>query len=89
LKALSAEIAATDPILVFDTSTWRRHPSILEPAEVGAIIDGMFAKFRFEGSVEVTLEANPGTVDEARLSGFRSAGVNRLNIGVQSFGKIT
>ena len=60
-------------------------PSILEPAEVKEIIDGLFSKFRFEGSVEVTLEANPGTVDFENSRGFRSAGVNRLNIGVQSF----
>jgi oxygen-independent coproporphyrinogen-3 oxidase len=87
LKALSAEIAATDPeSLVFDTLyIGGGTPSILEPAEVGALIDGLLAKFRFEGPVEVTLEANPGTVDEAKLRGFRSAGVTRLNIGVQSF----
>ena len=87
LKALSSEIAAADPeMLTFDTIyIGGGTPSILEPEEVGAIIGGLSAKFRFEGPVEVTLEANPGTVDEAKLDGFRSAGVNRLNIGVQSF----
>lgn len=87
LKALSCEIEAVDPEpLVFDTIyIGGGTPSILEPAEVGAIIEGLFAKFRFERPVEVTLEANPGTVDEEKLSGFRSAGITRLNIGIQSF----
>jgi oxygen-independent coproporphyrinogen-3 oxidase len=87
LKALLSEIAAADPgPLVFDTIyLGGGTPSILEPAEVGSIIAGLYAKFRFEGRVEVTLEANPGTVDGEKLDGFRSAGVNRLNIGVQSF----
>jgi len=87
LKALSSEISAANPgPLVFDTiCIGGGTPSILEPADVKEIIDGLFSKFRFDGSVEVTLEANPGTVDFEKLKGFRSAGVNRLNIGVQSF----
>ena len=87
LQALSSEISAADSgLLVFDTIyIGGGTPSILEPAEVKGIIDGLLSKFRFEGSVEVTLETNPGTVDFEKLKGFRSAGVNRLNIGVQSF----
>ena len=87
LAALSSEISAADPgRLVFDTiCIGGGTPSILEPAEVKGIIHGLFSKFRFGGPVEVTLEANPGTVDFDKLKGFRSAGVNRLNIGVQSF----
>jgi oxygen-independent coproporphyrinogen-3 oxidase len=87
LEALSSEIAAADPgPRVFDTLyIGGGTPSILEPAEVEAIVDGVFSKFRFERPVEVTMEVNPGTVDSAKLRGFRSAGVNRLNIGVQSF----
>jgi oxygen-independent coproporphyrinogen-3 oxidase len=87
LQALSFEISAADPgPLAFDTIyIGGGTPSILDPAEVRGIIDGVFAKFRFEQPVEVTLEANPGTVDFEKLKGFRSAGVNRLNLGVQSF----
>jgi oxygen-independent coproporphyrinogen-3 oxidase len=87
LEALSAEIAAAGPgPLAFDTLyIGGGTPSLLEPAEVAAIIAGLFAKFRFEAPVEITLEANPGTLDAEKLAGFRSAGVNRLNIGVQSF----
>ncbi len=87
LKALSAEIAAAEPgPPAFDTIYFGGGtPSILDPAEVERIIDQLNARFRLAGPVEVTLEANPGTVDPEKLKGFRSAGVNRINIGVQSF----
>ena len=87
LKALSYEISAADPgLLVFDTIyIGGGTPSILEPEEIRVVMDGLFSKFRFEAPVEVTLEANPGTVGSEKLMGFRAAGVNRLNIGVQSF----
>lgn len=87
LKALSAEIAAADAgPLAFDTIYFGGGtPSILDPAEVEGIIDQLDARFRLAGPVEVTLEANPGTVDPEKLKGFRSAGVNRINVGVQSF----
>ncbi|MCU0591084.1 MAG: radical SAM family heme chaperone HemW [Desulfobacterales bacterium] len=87
LKALSAEIAAAEagPPL-FDTIYFGGGtPSILDPAEVERIIDQLKSKFRLAGALEVTLEANPGTVDADNLKGFRSAGVNRLNLGIQSF----
>ena len=89
LEALSSEISAANPgPLAFDTIyIGGGTPSLLEPQEVKTIIEGLFSKFRFEQPVEVTLEVNPGTVDFEKLQGFRSAGVNRLNIGVQSFQK--
>ena len=87
LEALSSEIAAAEPgPRAFDTIyIGGGTPSLLAPAEVEAIVEGLFSKFRFERPVEVTLEANPGTVGLEELLGFRSAGVNRLNLGVQSF----
>ncbi|MCU0558766.1 MAG: radical SAM family heme chaperone HemW [Desulfobacterales bacterium] len=60
-------------------------PSLLAPAEVARILAALFAHLRFEAPVEITLEANPGTLGPQALAGFRAAGVNRLNIGVQSF----
>jgi oxygen-independent coproporphyrinogen-3 oxidase len=87
LAALQAEIASAHAEgLVFDTIyIGGGTPSTLLPAEVGRIIESLAARFRFEGAVEVTLEANPGTVGPDKLKGFRAAGVNRLTIGVQSF----
>ena len=60
-------------------------PSLLEPDEIARIIAACRAAFDVAGDAEITLEANPESVDEARLAGFRAAGVNRLSFGVQSF----
>lgn len=60
-------------------------PSLMPPEALGRLLEGADRLFPFEAGCEVTLEANPGTVDEGRFRGFRAAGVNRLSIGVQSF----
>ena len=60
-------------------------PSLLEPEEVGRIIAACEEAFDIAPDREVTLEANPETVTEARLAAYRSAGVNRVSFGVQSF----
>ena len=60
-------------------------PSLLEPADVARVIDACERAFDVAADREVTLEANPETVDAARLAAFRAAGVNRLSFGVQSF----
>lgn len=60
-------------------------PSLLEPDEVGRIVDACQSVFDVAGDAEVTLEANPESVDRDRLEKFRRAGVNRLSFGVQSF----
>jgi putative oxygen-independent coproporphyrinogen III oxidase len=60
-------------------------PSLLEPHEIRRIIDACESAFAVAADREVTLEANPESVSEARLAGFRAAGVNRVSFGVQSF----
>jgi len=60
-------------------------PSLLDPSEVGRIIAACRESFDVTTDAEVTLEANPESVDVARLEAFRDAGVNRLSFGVQSF----
>jgi oxygen-independent coproporphyrinogen-3 oxidase len=60
-------------------------PSLLAADEVKAIIDECRATAGLAGDAEITLEANPETVDASLLEGFRRAGVNRLSFGVQSF----
>ena len=59
-------------------------PSLMDPETVGALIDKAKALFPHEDDLEVTLEANPGTMTLQKCEGFRSAGVNRLSMGVQS-----
>jgi putative oxygen-independent coproporphyrinogen III oxidase len=60
-------------------------PSLFSPQSIDALLSGVRARFTLEPDAEVTLEANPGTVEAARFRGFRSAGVNRISIGIQSF----
>jgi oxygen-independent coproporphyrinogen-3 oxidase len=60
-------------------------PSLLEPAEVARIVAACRDAFDVARGAEVTLEANPESVDVGKLSALREAGVNRLSFGVQSF----
>ena len=60
-------------------------PSLFSPESIDALLSGVRARLRLEPGAEITLEANPGTVEAARFRGFRSAGVNRISVGVQSF----
>jgi putative oxygen-independent coproporphyrinogen III oxidase len=60
-------------------------PSLFAPESIDTLLSGVRARLPLEPGAEVTLEANPGTVEAARFRGFRDAGVNRISIGVQSF----
>jgi oxygen-independent coproporphyrinogen-3 oxidase len=60
-------------------------PSLFSPASIDALLSGVRARLALDPEAEITLEANPGTVEAARFRGFRAAGVNRISIGVQSF----
>ena len=60
-------------------------PSLFAPDEIGAILDGVRSHLRVSGEAEITMEANPGSVECGAARGYRDAGVNRLSIGAQSF----
>ena len=60
-------------------------PSLFAPATIGELLAAARALWPFVDGAEITLEANPGTVDADRLRGLRAAGVNRISFGVQSF----
>jgi oxygen-independent coproporphyrinogen-3 oxidase len=60
-------------------------PSLLSPAAVGAVLEGIAARLPLAAEAEITLEANPGTAEADRFAGYRAAGVNRLSLGIQSF----
>ncbi|MGI8551609.1 MAG: radical SAM family heme chaperone HemW [Dehalococcoidia bacterium] len=60
-------------------------PSLLPLAEMGAILQTVRDFYQIGSDVELSLEANPGTVDEEHLRGLRKLGFNRISIGVQSF----
>jgi putative oxygen-independent coproporphyrinogen III oxidase len=60
-------------------------PSLWEPALFAEVLREAKGLFGVPDAAEITLEANPGTTDEARFTAFRAAGANRISIGVQSF----
>jgi putative oxygen-independent coproporphyrinogen III oxidase len=60
-------------------------PSLFDPRSIARLLDFAQLRFGFEPGIEITLEANPGTVDSAKLAGMRAAGINRLSFGAQSF----
>jgi oxygen-independent coproporphyrinogen-3 oxidase len=59
-------------------------PSLMQPETVGAILDSIGKHWRVAPDVEVTLEANPTSVEATRFRGYRAAGVNRVSLGVQA-----
>ncbi len=60
-------------------------PSLFSAPAIARILDGAERLIGFAPSIEITLEANPGTVEQQKFKGFREAGINRLSIGIQSF----
>jgi putative oxygen-independent coproporphyrinogen III oxidase len=60
-------------------------PSLFSPEAIDRLLSGIRARLPLDQNIEVTLEANPGTVELERFRGFRAAGINRLSIGIQSF----
>lgn len=60
-------------------------PSLFSPESIGTILEAAEQQIGFNDNIEITLEANPGTFEQEKFRGFRTAGVNRLSIGIQSF----
>ena len=60
-------------------------PSTFQPTSIGKLLAWVAATFPIANDCEITMEANPGTVDAAHFAGYRDAGVNRISVGVQSF----
>ena len=88
VRAFAAEIAATaariPPRAVSTIFFGGGTPSLMQPGTVGAVIDAVARHWSIAPDVEVTLEANPTSVEARRFQGFRSAGVNRVSLGVQA-----
>ncbi len=59
-------------------------PSLMAPETTAAVIEGIGRRWRLDPNAEITLEANPTSVEAARFAGYRAAGVNRLSLGVQA-----
>ena len=88
VRAFAAEIAATAARAPGRTVTTifmgGGTPSLMKPQTVGAILDAIGRHWSVAPDVEVTLEANPTSVEATRFAGYRAAGVNRVSLGVQA-----
>jgi oxygen-independent coproporphyrinogen-3 oxidase len=87
LKALISEmeLVSTEG-LCFDTLyIGGGTPSVYGYHDIGRIVSAVLQNFDLQPDSEITIEANPGTVSLEQLNGYRKAGINRINIGVQSF----
>ncbi len=60
-------------------------PSLFAPEQIARLIEALRARAGFAQDAEITLEANPGTIERGRFAGYRDAGVNRVSLGAQSF----
>ena len=87
LKALAKEMELVEwDLPVFDTFyLGGGTPSVLGAGEIEQVIESGFRQFSFRQDVEMTVEVNPGTITAEKLENFCKIGINRLNIGVQSF----
>ncbi|MDQ7915358.1 radical SAM family heme chaperone HemW [Pseudomonas sp. 102515] len=60
-------------------------PSLFSAEALGRLLDGVARRLTFAPDIEITLEANPGTFEQAKFVAYRGLGINRLSIGIQSF----
>lgn len=60
-------------------------PSLFSGEAIGILLDGIRARLPFAPDVEITMEANPGTVEHGRFAAYAATGVNRISLGAQSF----
>lgn len=89
IDAVIADLESALPLI------WGRHihsifigggtPSLFSPTAIDRLLSDIRARLQLEAGCEITLEANPGTFEKERFRGYRSAGVTRLSVGVQSF----
>jgi putative oxygen-independent coproporphyrinogen III oxidase len=60
-------------------------PSLFQPEEFARLLTALKQRIAFADDVEITMEANPGTIERGRFSGYAQAGINRVSLGAQSF----
>ncbi len=84
LADLAAEARVTGPRRVHSIFFGGGTPSLMTPATTGAVIDAAARLWSLDATCEITLEANPSSVEAARFAGFAAAGVNRVSLGLQA-----
>ncbi|MFZ4077118.1 MAG: radical SAM family heme chaperone HemW [Legionellaceae bacterium] len=85
LEDLDADLTRTSERLISSVFIGGGTPSLFSALAYETLFNGLTQRLTFEKNLEITLEANPGTVDYARFKDYRSLGINRLSLGIQSF----
>jgi len=85
LEDLDQDLALADGRSIQTVFIGGGTPSLMSGDFYRKLFRGLSERLIFAGDAEITLEANPGTLEEGRFEAFREAGINRLSIGVQSF----
>ena len=94
VRALLSEIALAGRLALLPYGKVRRSrtiffgggtPSLLSVSQITRILDACYSNFAVDQGAEITLEANPGTLNQEQLTGLQAAGINRLSMGAQSF----
>jgi len=94
VRALLSEIALAGRLALLPYGKVRRSrtiffgggtPSLLSVSQITRMLDACYSNFAVDQGAEITLEANPGTLNQEQLTGLRAAGINRLSMGAQSF----
>ena len=94
VRALLTEITLAGQMAQRDDGSRRRSrtiffgggtPSLLSVSQITRLLDACYSAFSVDTNAEITLEANPGTLDQEQLAGLRAAGINRVSMGAQSF----
>jgi len=94
VRALLSEIALAGRLAQLPSGKVRRSrtiffgggtPSLLSVSQITRMLDACYSNFAVDQGAEITLEANPGTLNQEQLTGLRAAGINRLSMGAQSF----
>jgi oxygen-independent coproporphyrinogen-3 oxidase len=87
-RAFAAELATmrqrTGPREVTSIFLGGGTPSLMKPETVGAVLEAVASNWTVPADIEITLEANPSSVEAERFRGYRAAGVNRVSLGVQA-----
>ncbi|MDQ0455384.1 radical SAM family heme chaperone HemW [Rhizobium paknamense] len=84
LKEMEVMRALSGPKTVTSIFMGGGTPSLMDPATVGTILDGIARHWTVPRGIEITMEANPTSVEAERFRGYRAAGVNRVSLGVQA-----
>lgn len=81
-KIARSEVKTTKPIatIFFGGGT----PTLMEPADLGRVLNSLEADFGFASDIEITIEANPDTVSKEKLAALHEIGINRISFGMQS-----